>query len=488
MKNSFKMKVIVMCLLFCTLFVCAQETTIKDVYHYTLDNGLELFIAENSNVPLTYIELAVKGGGIAQTEDTVGLFHLYEHMIFKGNTKYPNAAAVQKAINDMGVPSWNGSTANEYVNYFFTVPSDLTYEGLEFWSYALREPLLNEKEFENEKKLVIAELEGGYSEPSRIFYNALYNFGFPDSPWQFDPGGTIENIQKSTLNELIDMKNTYYVPNNTALFVGGDVNHLDVLKMVKEIYGDWEKAADPWENKDYLVKNEEFKNQQFLVFPNEQVSPAIAQVSFFYRGPDGESDLESTYAADVYLTAAANPESELINTITSIDELMIPTSDYFGTGFLTSRHGSILSFTAAMLSPETNIVDRALLLSNTIKEEIVPSIIDNQNYFTREQYDGAKQRLQDSQIFERQTPQSLLSTLRFFWITTNSEYYFTYLENLEKIKPNDISLLFEAYVKDKNSIIMVSINPKLFEEQKNDFADAGFITITDENAFWWKKN
>ncbi len=472
----------------CGLCLSAQETLVQDVYHYTLDNGLELFIAENDNVPLTYIELAVKGGGIAQKKETVGLFHLYEHMIFKGNTKYPTAASVQKAINDMGVPSWNGSTANEYVNYFFTVPSDLTYEGLEFWSYAVREPLLDEKEFENEKKVVIAELEGGYSEPSRIFYNALYNFGFPDSPWQFDPGGTIENIQRSTLDELIDMKNTYYVPNNTALFVGGDVNHEDVLIMVNEIYGDWQKAGDPWKNKDYLVENEEFKNQQYLVFPNEQVSSAIAQVSLFYRGPDGESDLESTYAADVYLTAAANPESELINTITSIDELMIPTSDYFGTGFLTSRHGSILSFTAAMLSPETNIVDRALLLSNTIENDIVTEIINNENYFTREQYDGAKQRLQDSQIFERQTPQSLLSTLRFFWTATNSEYYFTYLYNLEKIEPKDISSLFEAYVKDKNSIIMVSINPKLFEEQKNDFADAGFITITDENAFWWKKN
>ncbi len=464
----------------------AQSTSVQDVYHYTLDNGLELFIAENSNVPLTYIELAVKGGGISQTEDTVGLFHLYEHMIFKGNSKFPTAAAVQKAINDMGVPSWNGSTANEYVNYFFTVPSDLTYEGLEFWSYAVREPLLDEKEFENEKKVVIAELEGGYSEPNRIFYNALYNFGFPESPWQFDPGGTIENVKRSTLEELIEMKNTYYVPNNTALFVGGDVEHKEVFEMVKKIYGNWKRADDPWANKDYLVENEEFKNQTYLVYPNEQVSPAIAQVSLFYRGPDGESDLESTYAADVYLTTAGNPESNFVKTITNTDELIIPTSDYLSTGFLTARHGSIMSFTAAMLTPEFNIANRALLFSEIVKDEISPQIISNDQYFTEAQYDSAKKRLRDSQVYERQTAQGLLSTLRFFWTATNSNYYFNYLDNLEKVEPSDISELFKTYINNKNSLVMVSLNPAIFEAQKEDFEKAGFTTITDENAFWWK--
>ncbi len=483
------MKKITLLLLSLVLFVLpivTQETSVNDVYHYTLENGLELFIAENSNVPLAYIELAVKGGGISQTEETVGLFHLYEHMIFKGNSKYPTAAAVQKAINDMGVPSWNGSTGNEYVNYFFTVPSDLTYEGLEFWSYAVREPLLDEKEFENEKKVVVAELEGGYSEPSRIFYNALYKNAFPETPWQFDPGGTIERVQNSTLAELVNMKETYYIPNNTALFVGGDVEHTEVLKMVDEIYGNWEKALDPWENKDYLVDNEPFENQAYFVHANPQVSPTLAQVSVFYRGPDAELDKESTYVADVYLTTASNPESTFVKTITENNELGIPSSDYFGTSFGTSRHGSFISFSAAMLSPTANIVDRTLLFTDIIQNNIATNIVTNTNYFSEKEYKSAIQRLKDSQIYERETPQGLLSTLRFFWTAADSKYYFDYLENLEKVTAKDVSTLFETYVLDKNSFITVSINPQVYEAQKEDFDNAGFMTITEENAFWWK--
>ena len=97
--------------------VFAEKTPLKDVYHYTLENGLDVYVVENHAAPLAYIEIAVKAGGIAQTPENAGLFHLYEHMMFKGNAKYRDAASVQRAISDMGVPDWNGTTGAECVNY-----------------------------------------------------------------------------------------------------------------------------------------------------------------------------------------------------------------------------------------------------------------------------------------------------------------------------------------------------------------------------------
>ena len=87
---------------------------------YKLDNGLKLFVEENHSVPLTYIEIAVKCGSYTQTEETAGLFHLYEHMMFKGNSLYKDASSVNRALSDMGVSEWNGTTGLECVNYFFT--------------------------------------------------------------------------------------------------------------------------------------------------------------------------------------------------------------------------------------------------------------------------------------------------------------------------------------------------------------------------------
>lgn len=99
----------------------AEKTPVEDLYSYTLDNDLSLFVAEDHSVPLVYIDIAVRAGATTQTPETAGLFHLYEHMMFKGNELYPNAAAVQRAVKDMGVSKWNAFTQVDCVHYYFTL-------------------------------------------------------------------------------------------------------------------------------------------------------------------------------------------------------------------------------------------------------------------------------------------------------------------------------------------------------------------------------
>lgn len=83
-----------------------------------MENGLTVFAAENHTVPLVYIEIAIRAGAITQTPQTAGLFHLYEHMMFKGNKLYKDAASVNRALSNLGVASWNGTTGINHVNYF----------------------------------------------------------------------------------------------------------------------------------------------------------------------------------------------------------------------------------------------------------------------------------------------------------------------------------------------------------------------------------
>ncbi len=152
--------------LFTLNFIHAEKTPVENLYEYKMENGLTVFAAENHTVPLVYIEIAIRAGAITQTPQTAGLFHLYEHMMFKGNKLYKDAASVNRALSNLGVASWNGTTGINHVNYFFTVPSNKLEEGLAFWNAAVRSPLLNDQELENEKKVVLSEIEGGKSDPS----------------------------------------------------------------------------------------------------------------------------------------------------------------------------------------------------------------------------------------------------------------------------------------------------------------------------------
>ncbi|MBP5753324.1 MAG: insulinase family protein, partial [Treponema sp.] len=226
-------------LIFAVSGLFAKTTPVENLHQYTLDNGLTLFVAENHSVPLTYIEIAVKSGAVDQTPENTGLFHLYEHMMFKGNDLYPNAASIQNALSEMGVASWNGTTGKVYVNYFITVPSSQTEKGLAFWNAAIRTPLMDPKEFENEKKVVISEISGYAVNPGNIYQNYLSNTMFPETAYRNDPAGAVSTVQNATVAQLRDIQRKFYIPSNAALFVGGDVDPEKTYQLVKAIYGTW---------------------------------------------------------------------------------------------------------------------------------------------------------------------------------------------------------------------------------------------------------
>lgn len=462
----------------------AQETGEKGLYHYVLDNGMELFIMENHASPLAYIEIAIRAGGISQTKETTGLFHLYEHMMFKGNAKYPTAAAVQRAMKNLGVASWNGSTANEYINYFFTVPSSSLNEGLEFWSYAIREPLLDANELENEKKVVISEISGYQSNPNWILQRAASTIIFNEEPWKQDVVGNNEIISSATVEDLKNIQNKFYIPNNAALFVGGDVNHEDVYKKVNKIYGSWKKGNDPWEQ-DTTVDTQ-IEQTLYFVQPHPQVSPQIAQVMVLMRGPDIAKDKKSTFAADVWAGFVNSPSGRFEQSLIANPSFAVPNADYLSTSYTTSRHHSLIQYTAVMLAPEQMMGQRAAYFAQVLSTEIAPQIVEDPTYFSKEEYDNYPIGPRDSLILRAQTPQSYLSEIRYWWAVADTDYYLNYIAQSSSITQTDVSAFAASYLVNKPAVVIVLINPELYSQQKSEYDALGYKEITVESAFWWK--
>ncbi|NLA24065.1 MAG: insulinase family protein, partial [Bacteroidales bacterium] len=51
---------------------------------YTLDNGLKVYMAVNTDEPRIQTYIAVKAGSKNDPRETTGLAHYFEHMMFKG--------------------------------------------------------------------------------------------------------------------------------------------------------------------------------------------------------------------------------------------------------------------------------------------------------------------------------------------------------------------------------------------------------------------
>lgn len=487
--NRKKCKISVFLLFVFAPLLFAEKTGVENLFRFKLENGLELFAVEDNNVPLVYIEIAVRAGAVTQDKKTAGLFHLYEHMMFKGNSKFKNQKEVTDALNQMGVSNWNGTTGVDRVNYYFTIPASLAREGLEFWSYAIREPLFDETEFANEKLVVISEIAAHKTTPSRIVGAGLNKKLFPECPWRVDTAGSPQIIESATVNQLKEIQKRFYVPQNSALFVGGDIKADEVFELVKQIYGDWEPGKDESALKVNVPSKDPFESDKKFVYADPRLTGAFAQAEYYLRGPDGETDAADTYGADVWDYLLSNPQSSYIKNMINDKSLSIPDSDYASGFYSTMRASGLIGFSAMFLNDgetdEESVLLKAERLLDLWKNKSVEDMLSEGTGFSAEDIAAVKKRLEISRVFSSESAKGLLSQISSAWSSCGADYYFSYDENILKVTKQDVNRFVEKYIQGKNGAFVLSVNPQYYEARKDLFDEAGYEQINSENAFWW---
>lgn len=470
----------------------AKDISVKPVSayinHQVLKNGLEVFVNENHAVPLATIMVSFRCGAISQRPETAGLFHLYEHLMFDGNAKYPDQSSFMAALNRMGVANWNGGTSGEYVNYFITVPSNRLAEGLDFWAAAVREPLFEQARLDKEKEVVINEIRGYHTDPSDIFNNAIERRAFAAYPWRKDVSGPEANIRNASLALIKEIRDTWYIPNNAAVLVGGDVKAAEVQKLVEKSFGGWAKGKKP----PAIAKPfPRFAASQNLIFADETFYNGIGAASFHFRGPDVLRQTKDTYVADVLLFLMSSPVGRFKQAIfTKVPDLYDP--EHISFGYQTQRDGGQFEFnTFFVVDPNhpSNVIKRVEDLRAVFLEEMKAIAKNPAAYFSAEELDLAKTKLSDQAIMGMETPISFLNNITFWWTTANTDYYFNYEANCRKVSFKDISKLINDWIIDKPVISAVRVVKSIYEQDPTlapQMKQFGWESIDPKTAYWWQ--
>jgi zinc protease len=459
--------------------------------HKTLANGLEVIVVENHAVPLATVCVAVRGAASAQTQENAGLFHLYEHMLFDGNEKYPTQAALMAAIKRLGVANWNGETGSQYINYYITVPSEKLSDGVEFWSWAIKTPVFNEDKLGREKQVVVNEIRGYHTDPDHIADEALESRMFSQYPWRKNIDGPEDNIQKATIAQLEAIRDQYYIPRNAALLVGGDVSADKVFALAQKFFGDWKGGAAPVIGE---PPQGPLPEGIALVYPDDGYYQGVAQAQLRWRGPDVLRQPKDTYASDVFLFLLSSPvgrfKSDLMKSGIGLYD-----PEYIGFSYPTARDGGNYQFSAYLVAQadakQGNVLDRAEALRAFLKGEFALIAKDPSAYFGPDELEKAKTKLIDQNLLSEEVAASFVTeSLTFWWSVATTDYFFGYEGNCRKVTWNDISDLIDRYLSSAPSAIEVRMrsdayaaDPTAAEREKA----LGYTEIGPDNAYWWQK-
>ena len=402
---------------------------------HVLPNGLEVIILEDHSIPLVTIELAVKNGSYTEPPELNGLSHLYEHMFFKQNRAIANAEDYLRAIGQMGI-AYNGTTREEVVDYYFTTTSPNIRTAMQFMKDAARYPLFDEREFGREKQVVIGEIDRNESNPFFYLSQEMNNRLFSKYPSRKNPLGNRETVSGSTTEMMRLIQQRYYVPNNSALVLTGDVNPPEMLKMAEEFYGDWaRRPKDPFVEFPLVEHPPLAKSEGAVIL--QPVQNVIINIS--WHGPSIGKDDAATYAADVFSFILRQPNSRFQRNL--VDTGLVTGVDL---SYYTQRNVGPIAL-IAQTTP-----DKARAAIKALYEEVAH--FNDKDYYTDEQLESAKALLEADDLYSREKLSDYTHTLSFWWASTGLEYFRGYLPRLRATSRGDISRYVTTYIQGKPHI------------------------------------
>ena len=298
---------------------------------YRLPNGLTVVLYSDRTQPQVTGMVAVLAGGKNDPPDATGLAHYMEHMLFKGTTKigttnweaesvhinrifelYDSLSAttdaaerkrIQQLINEesvqankyaipneldrilkeMGSTGINAGTGPDYTVYFNTFPPHQIHRWLEVYSHRFITPVFRSFQAELE---VVYEEKNMYSD--MFFMNLFEEFNknfFKVHPYgQQSLIGTIDHLKNPSLTRMKQFYDQWYVANNMALILTGDIDIDEVMPMIQETFGNLPSRDLPQRTE--WVENP-FDGREFI---EVKMSPIKIGLLGFRIPPNGHPD------------------------------------------------------------------------------------------------------------------------------------------------------------------------------------------------------
>ena len=314
MKRLLTLTVVILSLLASSCSKYKYETVKGDPMQtriYTLPNGLKVYMSVNKETPRIQTYIAVRVGGKNDPAETTGLAHYFEHLMFKGTPSFGTSdyaaekpmldeieqlfetyrqtedeaerAAIYHRIDSIsyeaskisipneydklmaaiGANGTNAYTSQDMTVYVEDIPSNEVENWAKIEADRFRNPVI--RGFHTELETIYEEKNMSLTRDARKVWEALDAALFPHHPYGTQTVlGTQEHLKNPSITNVRNYHKTYYVPNNMAICLSGDLNPDEVIATIDKYFGD-------------MVPNENLPKLEFQ--PEEPITePVVREV------------------------------------------------------------------------------------------------------------------------------------------------------------------------------------------------------------------
>ncbi len=192
----------------------------------TLSMGLPVVCIPMPSVESVTVLVLVNTGSRYEKPKEEGIAHFFEHMVFKGTDKYPDAQALASAVDSVGA-DFNAFTSKEYTGYYVKSASKNIRLALDVVSDMLMTPKLRQDDIDREKGVIVEEINMYADTPSRHINDLFDRMMFKGSGLGHDIIGTKSTVSEMTTEDFTHFLKQWYGPGNMLLVMAGDARVLE---------------------------------------------------------------------------------------------------------------------------------------------------------------------------------------------------------------------------------------------------------------------
>ncbi|MDO4559171.1 MAG: pitrilysin family protein, partial [Planctomycetia bacterium] len=219
---------------------------------YTLDNGLDVILHEDHTIPVVAVNIWYRASSANEKPGRTGFAHLFEHLMFNGSEHWNSDyfVPIQEAGGQV-----NGSTSQERTNYWENVPSSYLERAL--WMESDRMgwllPAMTREKLDTQRDVVRNERRQSYeNRPYGLVYETILASIYPpEHPYSWPTIGSMEDLQRATMDDIADFFRRFYHPANASLCIAGDFDPAEARRLVEKYFavipaGPHVEPLKPW--------------------------------------------------------------------------------------------------------------------------------------------------------------------------------------------------------------------------------------------------
>lgn len=413
-----------------------------------LANGFKVYLKEDHELPLVELTLMVGGGSVQDPLDKNGLSALFSAVLETGGAGDASPAELEAELEAMAATLSVSSSAYSYQIDLSLHQRDLQ-RGIEILTDLLRRPRFDSDRLELARSQLLEAIRRKNDDPGaiagRLLAEAIYaEHPFGNSPKRSDVAGF-------SRNDLLDLQQEYFRPDNFWLAVSGDFERAELLNLLELNFADWSAAGMA-----------ELSLPQLPQPPQGKVLIAdkkIPQTSIVMGHPGINKDNPDVFALRVanYILGGGGFNSRMMREVRSNRGLAYSVYSYFQVG----RRLPELFVASSETKTESTVEVVALM------QQLMQQIIDEP--VTETELTLAQQSLINSFVFAFTDSHSIVSRkVRLDFYGYPADYLEAYQQKVAVVTIADVQRVARTYLHPEQlQIVLVGDSEIFFEQASN---------------------